>query len=117
MFSLPDLGLLLAAQAGGPLAVALAHAVAVANNAALETMAASHPNVEVVDVFQASEALNADPQSFGFVAPLNVSWVGLQLTHSTQFAPNEVAAFDGVHPTTAAHDIFAAFADATLKSD
>jgi phospholipase/lecithinase/hemolysin len=117
LFTLPDLGLSLDAQAGGPLAVELAHAVAAANNAALEKIAASHPNVEVVDVFQASEALYADAQSFGFIAPLHVSWVGLQLAHSTQFAPNEVASFDGGHPTTAAHGILAAFTEATLKSD
>src|SRR5205085_8461268 len=64
-----------------------------------------------------TEALFADPESFGFVAPLNVTWAGLLSTHSTQFAPNEVALFNADHPTTAGHGVFAAFADATLTSD
>jgi RTX calcium-binding nonapeptide repeat (4 copies) len=41
----------------------------------------------------------------------------LLANQSTQFAPNEVASFDGLHPTTAAHSIVAAFADAVLTSD
>jgi Ca2+-binding RTX toxin-like protein len=35
----------------------------------------------------------------------------------TEFAPNEIAFFDGIHPTYAAHGIQAAFADAGLTSD
>jgi hypothetical protein len=89
----------------------------VANNAALERMAASHPNVQVVDIFQLSEALFADPHSFGFSANLNQTWVGQLAADSHQFAPNEVAFFDGIHPTSAAHGILAAFADAVLTSD
>jgi len=55
-------------------------------------MAASHPNVQVVDVFQLSEAFFADPHSFGFSANLNQTWVGqLAAAGSHQFAPNEVA--------------------------
>src|SRR6267143_1589361 len=118
LFTLPDFGITPAAQARGADAVALAHALDVANNAALAQMAASHPNVQVVDVFQLSEAFFADPHSFGFSANLNQTWVGqLAAAGSHQFAPNEVAFFDGIHPTTAAHGIVAAFADAVLTSD
>src|SRR5712664_152699 len=117
LFTLPDFGITPAAQALGPDAVALAHLLDVANNAALEQLAASHPNVQVVDIFQLSEALFADPHSFGFSANLNQTWVGQLTAGSHQFAPNEVAFFDGIHPTTAAHGILAAFADAVLTSD
>jgi phospholipase/lecithinase/hemolysin len=117
LFTLPDFGITPAAQALGPAAVALAHLLDVANNAALEQMAASHPNVQVVDIFQLSEALFADPHSFGFSANLNQTWVGQLAAGSHQFAPNEVAFFDGIHPTTAAHGVLAAFADAVLTSD
>jgi Ca2+-binding RTX toxin-like protein len=89
----------------------------VANNAALEQMAVSHPNVQVVDAFQLTEAIFADPHSFGFIDPLQVPFVSLLASHSTQFAPNEVAFFDGEHPTTAGHSVLAAFADAVLTSD
>ena len=117
LFTLPDFGITPAAQALGPGAVALAHLLDVTNNAALERMAASHPNVQVVDIFQLSEALFADPHSFGFSANLNQTWVGQLAAGSHQFAPNEVAFFDDIHPTTAAHGILAAFADAVLTSD
>jgi phospholipase/lecithinase/hemolysin len=117
LFTLPDFGITPAAQAQGPVVAAFAHALDVVNNAALEQMAASHPNVQVVDIFQLSEALFADPHSFGFSANLNQTWVGQLAAGPHQFAPNEVAFFDDIHPTTAAHGILAAFADAVLTSD
>jgi phospholipase/lecithinase/hemolysin len=43
--------------------------------------------------------------------------VGQLAAGSHQFAPNEVAFFDGIHPTNAAHGVLAAFADAVLTSD
>ena len=46
-----------------------------------------------------------------------MTWVDLQASGSTQFAPNEIGFFDEVHPTTAGHGIIAAFADAVLTSD
>lgn len=116
LFTLPDFAITPGAQALGPQAVAFAHALDVANNAALQQMAATHPNVEVVDVFQLTEALAADPHSFGFSADLNETWVDQLAAGSHQFAPNEVAFFNALHPTTAAHGVIAAFADAVLTS-
>jgi phospholipase/lecithinase/hemolysin len=115
LFTLPDLGQTPAAENSG--AAQLAHELAVANNAALMQMAASHPNVQVVDVFQLSETVFADPHSFGLTADLNVTWLDLLAAGSTQFAPNEVGFFDDIHPTFAASGIVAAFADAVLTSD
>jgi hypothetical protein len=115
LFTLPDLGTTPAGQSAG--IAAFAHAIDDANNAALEQVAANHPNVHIVDGFQLTEALFADPRSFGFIDPLTVPWVNLLAAHSTQFAPNEVAFFDQIHPTAAAHGILAAFADAVLTSD
>jgi phospholipase/lecithinase/hemolysin len=117
LFTLPDLGAAAALFGAPPQAVALAHGLALANNAALEQIAASHPNVEMVDAFQLSEALFVNPQSFGFSAPLPDTWSSLLAAHSTQFAPNEVALFDTEHPTTTGHSIIAAFANAVLTSD
>jgi len=115
LFTLPDFGITPAAQLAG--VAAFAHALDDANNAVLEQMAANHPNLHIVDDFQLNEALFADPRSFGFIDPLTVPWVNLLAAHSTQFAPNEVAFFDQIHPTAAAHGILAAFADAVLTSD
>jgi len=117
LFTLPDFGITPAAQAQGPQAVALAHALDLANNAALAQMAAGHANVQLVDEFQLTEAIAADPHSFGFSASLNQTWVGQLAAGSHQFAPNEVGFFDAIHPTAAAHGIAAAFADAVLTSD
>jgi len=113
LFTLPDLGITPAAENSG--VAQSAHELTVANNAALMQMAASHPNVQVVDVFQLSEAISADPHTFG-LTDLQVPWLNLPAT-GTQFAPNEVGFFDAIHPTFAAHGILAAFADAVLTSD
>jgi Ca2+-binding RTX toxin-like protein len=117
LFTLPDFGITPNAHAAGPQAVAFAHALDVINNSALLQMAAQHSNVQVVDVFQLTEAFAADPQSFGFNQDLNLTWRGVLASGTHQFAPNEVAFFDGEHPTSAAHGVLAAFADAVLTSD
>jgi phospholipase/lecithinase/hemolysin len=117
LFTLPDFGITPNAQAEGPQVVALVHAVDLINNAALKQIAASHPNVELVDVFQLTEAFAADPQSFGFNSDLNVTWRSVLASGTHQFAPNELAFFDGEHPTSAAHSVIAAFSDAVLTSD
>lgn len=118
LFTLPDFGTTPNAHAAGPAAVAFAHALDVANNASLQQIAQSHRNVQLVDSFQLSEAFFADPTSFGVTANVdNTTLLDLLAQGSTQYAPNEVAFFDGEHPTTAAHGVIAAFADATLTAD
>jgi len=64
-----------------------------------------------------TEAFAADPQSFGFNNDLNVTWRSVLASGTHQFAPNELAFFDGEHPTSAAHSLIAAFSDAVLTSD
>jgi phospholipase/lecithinase/hemolysin len=117
LYTLPDFGITPNAQAEGPQVVAMVHAVDLINNAALHQIAASHPNVQLVDVFQLSEAFAADPQAFGFNHDLNVTWRSVLASGTHQFAPNELAFFDGEHPTSAAHSVIAAFSDAVLTSD
>jgi Ca2+-binding RTX toxin-like protein len=117
LYTLPDFGLSPNAQAEGPQVVAEVHAVDLINNAALHQIAASHPNVELVDVFQLTEAFGAAPQAFGFNPDLNVTWKSVLAAGTHQFAPNELAFFDGEHPTSAAHGVIAAFSDAVLTSD
>ena len=43
--------------------------------------------------------------------------IDLLASGSTEYAPNEVAFFDGIHPTYAGHGIQAIFADTVLASD
>ena len=45
------------------------------------------------------------------------TWTDQLAAGTHQFAPNEIAFFDGEHPTSAGHGVLAAFADATLTSD
>ena len=80
-------------------------------------MASTHPNVQVVDAFQISEAAFADPTAFGFNPNPNFTWTDQLAAGTHQFAPNEIAFFDGEHPTSAGHGVLAAFADAVLTSD
>ena len=117
LFTLPDFGTTPNAQAAGPQVVAFVHELDLINNAALEQMASTHFNVQVVDAFQISEAAFADPTAFGFNPNPNFTWTDQLAAGTHQFAPNEIAFFDGEHPTSAGHGVLAAFADATLTSD
>jgi len=117
LFTLPDFAFTPNAQAAGPAAAAFAHELDVINNTALEQMASTHPNVQVVDAFKFSETVFTDPAAFGFNPNLNTELEQQVLAHGHQFAPNELAFWDGEHPTYAAHSVAAAFADASLTSD
>lgn len=117
LFTLPDFGFTPNAQAAGPQVAAFAHQLDVINNSALLQMASTHPNVQVVDIFKFSETVFTDPAAFGFNPHLNTELEQQVLAHGHQFAPNELAFWDGEHPTYAAHSVLAAFADASLTSD
>ena len=113
VFTLPDLATTPLLHSFGPQASALAHLIDVQTNAVLQQLAATHGNVHLVDTFQLSDAVAADPLAFGFtnVAPLINPLV------AAHFAPNEVAFFDVLHPTYAGHGIQSAFADAVMTMD
>ncbi|MBV9432176.1 MAG: hypothetical protein JO137_10165 [Hyphomicrobiales bacterium] len=122
LFTLPDLSVTpefqtLAAGSSAPAGLlALARELDVANNQAFAQLAASHPNVQLVDIFKLTDAVAADPANFGF-SDITTPLIDLNPTELMNLAPNEVAFFDGLHPTYAAHGIQAAFADAVLTSD
>jgi Ca2+-binding RTX toxin-like protein len=114
LFTLPDLAITPALQAQGAAAQAFAHGLDVANNAALKVLAALHPDVQLVDMFKLSDAVAADPSSFGLS---DVTIPMIDLPASAPFAPNEVGFFDDDHPTFAGHGIQASFADAVLGAN
>jgi phospholipase/lecithinase/hemolysin len=117
LYTLPDFALSPNAVAEGPTAQALVHQIDVANNAELKQLASGYSNVRVVDIFALTEAFAADPQGFGLTASLSTELMNVQASATPAFAPNEVAFYDGEHPTYAAHGVIAAFSDATLTSD
>jgi phospholipase/lecithinase/hemolysin len=117
LFTLPDFAVTPNAIAAGSEAQALAHALDVANNAGLAQIAAASPNVKLVDVFALSDVLAVDPAIFGFTAPVTTTWLGQLAAGSQQYASNEIAFFDGEHPTYAAHGVITAFSDAVIASD
>jgi phospholipase/lecithinase/hemolysin len=116
LFTLPDLAITPEFQALGPKAVASARALDMLNNTALAAIAAANPNVQLVDIFKLSDAVSADPLAFG-LTDTTVPMIDLKAHKTTEFAPNEIGFFDGIHPTYAGQGIQAAFVDATLGSD
>jgi phospholipase/lecithinase/hemolysin len=99
-----------------PAVAAFVHQLVLLNNAALEQLASTHQNIQLVDQNALFQTVASDPASFGFTAGLSTELINLP-THSTAFAPNEVLLFDATHPTYAGHGVLAAFSDAVLTSD
>lgn len=122
LFTLPDLSVTPEIQAlaqnpsAPPGLLMLARDLDVATNQAFAQLAASHPNVQLVDIFKLTDAVAADPENFGF-SDISTPMIDLLSAGVTNLAPNEIAFFDGLHPTYAAHGVQAAFADAVLTSD
>ncbi|MDI4239483.1 SGNH/GDSL hydrolase family protein [Bradyrhizobium sp. Arg237L] len=98
-----------------PAVAEFTHQLILLNNAALEQLVSTHPNIQLVDQNALFETVASDPASFGFSAGLSTELINL--THSTAFAPNEVLFFDAEHPTYAGHGVLAAFSDTVLTSD
>ena len=93
LYTLPDFALTPNAVAEGPDVVALVHQIDLIHNAAIRQLAAAYPNVQLVDLFQLTEAFAADPHSFGFSADLSAELSLVQASPSPAFAPNEVGVF------------------------
>ena len=74
LYTLPDFAITPDAQLAGESDAV--HQVDLINNSLLKQIAATHPNVQVVDIFQLTEAFAADPGSFGFNKDLTVTVTG-----------------------------------------
>ena len=112
LFTLPDLGVTPEIQALGPAAVTLARELDVLNNTAMEQLAASNPNVQLVDIFKLSDAVAADPLSFGFtdatIPMINLIAAGATDLHPMR-SPSSMASIPLMRATASS-----AFADAVL---
>lgn len=86
---------------------------------AVEGLAATGADVQIVDLAPVAEEIMADPTTFGFIAPLGDSVVfdmGGD-TSAAGYDPDQVAFFDEVHPTEAGHGVLGVFHAENLTSD
>lgn len=123
--SLPDIGLTPASRAGGPVAMAQGTALAKAYNDALfGGLKQAGLQVIPIDTFGILQEIVANPGAYGFS---NVSGTACQpqvtaqsltctpLNYVTPNAADTYVFADGVHPTTAAHQILGQYSISVLE--
>lgn len=123
VMNLPDIGLTPASRAGGPVGMAQGTALAKAYNDALfGGLKQAGLQVIPVDTFSILQEIVADPGTYGFT---NVSGMACTSVSSltcsplTTVAPNAANTYvfaDGVHPSTAAHQIMGQYAISVIEA-
>jgi phospholipase/lecithinase/hemolysin len=123
LFTLPSVAVTPLGGTLTPAQLAGAEAINAANNGLLANLAATYAaagvDVTLVDTARFAREIDADGETFGLLMtdiPV-IGGNGLPTGITNLFAPDEIAFFDGIHPTTAAHGATAAFVAATLEAD
>jgi phospholipase/lecithinase/hemolysin len=117
--TVPDLGKTPAAIAGGPAAQAALSGLAAAFDTALVNSAVALANLHslnlsILDSYSLVDAIVANPGFYGFTDVTHpcvtgaVNYVGGTACAATTAAQNQYLFWDAIHPTSAAHAIFAA---------
>jgi phospholipase/lecithinase/hemolysin len=124
LFTLPSVAVTPLGNALSPAQLAGAEAINAANNGALANLAAGYAlagvDVTVVDTARFARELDGDSETFGFLVtdtPVVLNNGTVNTGISNLYIPDEIAFFDEIHPTTAAHGVTAAFVAATLEAD
>jgi Ca2+-binding RTX toxin-like protein len=124
LFTLPSVAVTPLGNALSPAQLAGAEAINAANNGALASLAAGYAlagiDVTLVDTARFARELDSDGETFGFLVtdiPIVTNNGTVQTGIGNLYAPDEIAFFDEIHPTTAAHGVTAAFVSATLEAD
>ncbi len=124
LFTLPSVAVTPLGNALSPAQLAGAEAINAANNGALVNLAAGYAaagiDVTLVDTARFAREIDADAETFGFLVtdiPVVTNGGTVRTGIDNVFAPDEIAFFDEIHPTTAAHGATAAFVAATLEAD
>ena len=102
VWNAPNLGLAPAVAAGGPNAIGAGTFIASAMNAALAGRLASEAGVATFDLYGFGTSLQANPAAFGFTNARDACGAIAGADCS------RYAYWDGIHPTTAAHQAIAA---------
>ncbi|MES2536231.1 MAG: SGNH/GDSL hydrolase family protein [Pseudomonadota bacterium] len=97
----PDLGKLPAVLAAGPAAASLGTTISSAMNAALASLVGGIQGVELFDLFGLTNSMLMDPAAFGLT---NVTDACAQFIDCD---PSKYLFWDGIHPTSAGHQILA----------
>ncbi|KCV81567.1 phospholipase/lecithinase/hemolysin-like protein [Actibacterium atlanticum] len=84
--------------------------------AGIEALADNGIAVEIIDLGPISRALAGDPENFGFLAPLSDTLTEAGGAVLDDFAADQVAFFDDIHPSTAAHGVIAAYLAHALEN-
>ncbi len=124
LFTLPSVAVTPLGNALSPAQLAGAEAINAANNGALASLAAGYAlagvDVTLVDTARFARELDSDGETFGFLVtdiPIVTNNGTVRTGIDNLYAPDEIAFFDEIHPTTAAHGVTAAFVSATLEAD
>lgn len=110
LWNIPDIGKTPAIQSLGPATSGLASSLAMAMNGAVDTMLGTHAGLHRFDAFSLVDQIFNDPTAFGLA----------DATSACAFDPACIADpshtffWDGIHPTTAGHAIFAQAALAAI---
>ncbi|MGE8249657.1 MAG: autotransporter outer membrane beta-barrel domain-containing protein, partial [Stenotrophomonas bentonitica] len=121
--TIPDVGLTPGARAGGPAGMAAGTALAKAYNDALfGGLKAAGLQVIPVDTFHILQEIVANPGQYGFVnatSPACTTAASLTCNPTSYVTPNAANSYvfaDGVHPTTATHEMLGQYTLSILEA-
>lgn len=110
LWNIPDIGKTPAVQALGPLAAGLASSVTMTMNDMVDIMLGFHTGLRRFDAFSLVDQIFNDPAAFG----LTDATSACAASPACVADPSHTFFWDGIHPTTAGHAIFAQAALAAI---
>lgn len=111
----PALGALDPTQAAQTIALSQAHTAALRQG--VEALQAQGQNVRLLDIQPITRALLGDPSGFGLIAPWTLTLETGAPEALARYDEDQVAFWNPLHPTTAAHGILGAYTAFSLEHD
>lgn len=110
LWNIPDIGKTPAIQSLGSASAGLASNLAMAMNGAVDTLLGAHAGLHRFDAFSLVDQIFNDPAAFGLADATSACATDLACIAD----PSQTFFWDGIHPTTAGHAIFAQVALAAI---